>query len=83
MAIINEVKAFLKEINGQELPKIKNEEVIKEKEEKLTEDEKKFIKENGESTFALRFNKCPQCGEELARTDGCVTCIHGCGWTKC
>ena len=83
MAIINEVKAFLKEINGQELPKIKNEEVIKEKEEKLTEDEKKFIKENGESTFALRFNKCPQCGKELARTDGCVTCIHGCGWTKC
>ena len=31
MAIINEVKTFLKEINGQELPKIKNEKVIKEK----------------------------------------------------
>ena len=83
MAIINEVKAFLKEINGQELSKVKNEKVIKEEEEKLTEDERKFIKENGESAFALRFNKCPQCGEELARTDGCVTCIHGCGWTKC
>ena len=83
MAIINEVKAFLKEINSQELPKVKNEEVIIKEEEKLTEDERKFIKENGESAFALRFNKCPQCGEELARTDGCVTCIHGCGWTKC
>ena len=34
MAIINEVKAFLKEINGQELPKIKNEEVIIKEEEK-------------------------------------------------
>ena len=34
MAIINEVKTFLKEINGQELPKIKNEEVIIKEEEK-------------------------------------------------
>ena len=34
MAIINEVKAFLKEINGQELPKVKNEEVIIKEEEK-------------------------------------------------
>ena len=34
MAIINEVKAFLKEINGQELPKVKNEEAIIKEEEK-------------------------------------------------
>ena len=34
MAIINEVKAFLKEINSQELPKVKNEEVIIKEEEK-------------------------------------------------
>lgn len=30
MAIINEVKAFLKEINGQELPKVENKKVVKE-----------------------------------------------------
>lgn len=34
MAIINEVKAFLKEINGQELPKVENKKVVKEEEVK-------------------------------------------------
>ena len=82
MAIINEVKAFLKEIEKKEQPKIKNEKV-EEKKETFTEDEKEFLKENGESAFAFKYNKCPQCGEELERTDGCITCIKGCGWTKC
>ena len=82
MAIINEVKAFLKEIEKKEQPKVKNEKV-EEKKEVFTEDEKEFLKENGESAFAFKYNKCPQCGEKLERTDGCITCIKGCGWTKC
>jgi ribonucleoside-diphosphate reductase alpha chain len=26
--------------------------------------------------------KCPECGEELTRQDGCVKCVS-CGWSKC
>lgn len=26
---------------------------------------------------------CPECGEELVSQGGCVTCITGCGWSKC
>ena len=82
MAIINEVKTFLKEIEEKEQPKIKNKKIEEEK-EMFTKEEKDFLKENGESAFAFKYNKCPQCGEELERTDGCITCIKGCGWTKC
>lgn len=81
MAIINEVKAFLESINESQ-PKVENKK-NEEEENIFTEEEKKFLKENGESVFAFRFNKCPQCGEKLERADGCITCIKGCGWTKC
>ena len=26
---------------------------------------------------------CPECGKELVSQGGCVTCITGCGWSKC
>lgn len=81
MAIINEVKTFLRGLEDKEQPKVENKKT--ENEEKLSEEEKKFIKENGESVFAFKYNKCPQCGEKLERTDGCITCVKGCGWTKC
>jgi ribonucleoside-diphosphate reductase alpha chain len=81
MAIINEVKAFLESISESQ-PKVENKK-NEEEENIFTEEEKKFLKENGESVFAFRFNKCPQCGEKLERADGCITCIKGCGWTKC
>lgn len=64
MAIINEVKAFLREINGQELPKIKNEQT-----EIIDKD-----KEDGD--------KCPECGEKLIRSGGCMQC-NNCAWTRC
>ena len=67
MAIINEVKAFLKEINGQELPKIKNEKV-----EIIGKENKD--KEDGD--------KCPECGEKLIRSGGCMQC-NNCSWTRC
>ncbi|MEG1009710.1 MAG: adenosylcobalamin-dependent ribonucleoside-diphosphate reductase, partial [Clostridia bacterium] len=28
-------------------------------------------------------NICPECGKELVSQGGCVTCITGCGWSKC
>lgn len=27
--------------------------------------------------------KCPECGEELQFSGGCMTCTKGCGWSKC
>lgn len=27
--------------------------------------------------------KCPACGEKLVFENGCLTCKHGCGWSKC
>lgn len=28
-------------------------------------------------------NPCPDCGEQLELLDGCLTCVKGCGWSKC
>lgn len=53
------------------------------KKEVFTEEEKKYIKEHGESAFAQAFNKCPQCGEKIEHVGGCIQCINGCGWSKC
>ena len=64
MAIINEVKAFLREINSLELPQVKNEQT-----EIIDKD-----KEDGD--------KCPECGEKLIRSGGCMQC-NNCGWSRC
>lgn len=53
------------------------------KHELFTEEELKFMDENGEVAFAQRFGKCPSCGEKLEHSGGCITCTFGCGWTKC
>ncbi len=68
MAIINEVKAFLREINSLELPQVKNEQteiIDKEKEEK---------------TDGL---ECPECHQKtLTMSGGCNVCTN-CGYSKC
>lgn len=28
-------------------------------------------------------NPCPECGEQLSLMDNCLTCVQGCGWSKC
>lgn len=28
-------------------------------------------------------NPCPECGEEMKLLDGCMTCVEGCGYSKC
>lgn len=30
----------------------------------------------------IEIAKCPECGEELSHTGGCINC-YNCGWTKC
>ncbi len=68
MAIINEVKAFLREINSLELPQVKNEQteiIDKDKEEKTDGVE------------------CPECHQKtLAMSGGCSVCTN-CGYSKC
>ena len=49
---------------------------------KLTEEDKKYIKENGEVAFAQKHSKCPSCGEKIEHIGGCIQCLD-CGWTKC
>lgn len=48
----------------------------------FSEEEYQFIAENGESSYSLKFNKCPQCNETLENSGGCKICIS-CGWSKC
>lgn len=66
-AIINEVKSFLKDVNGVEQPK--HYQVTPEKvtpEEVIVDD--KVI--------------CPECGEKMSNQVGCNICLN-CGYSKC
>jgi ribonucleoside-diphosphate reductase alpha chain len=49
---------------------------------KLTKEELKFIKSNGQIVFSQKFNKCPICGDKLRQEGGCIIC-NSCGWSKC
>ena len=37
-------------------------------------EENKTVKNGG--------NKCPECGESIVNTGGCISC-PSCGWSKC
>jgi len=65
------------EIKIKPVPKKEIAHVIKDK-----TDKEKFLDENGEIAFAMRYKECPQCHNELDQGDGCYSC-HDCGWTKC
>ena len=47
----------------------------------LTKEDLGYIKEYGESAFASRYHKCPECGEELSTVGSCLQCK--CGFSKC
>ena len=83
-AILNTILEFEQEMKGVKPQKIDllNKMNEKKEEEIFTEEEKKFLKENGEGAFALKYSKCPQCGAEILHTGGCVSCPNGC-WSKC
>ena len=81
MTIINEVKAFLSEINGEQ-PKVVNKEKENTKEEELTKEEKDFMEKYGEVEFVKAFQKCPICKAKIMNTGGCISCPNGC-WSKC
>lgn len=68
MAILKEMKAFLKEIG-------KEEKVI----EKIVEKPNK----NNDKKEDVKGNVCPECGEpSLIKTNGCDSCLN-CGYSKC
>ena len=83
-AILNTILEFEQEMKGVKPQKIDllNKMNEKKEEEIFTEEEKKFLKENGEGAFALKYNKCPQCGTEILHTGGCVSC-PSCSFSKC
>ena len=83
-AILNTILEFEQEMKGVKPQKIDLLSKMNEKKEEeiFTEEEKKFLKENGEGAFALKYNKCPQCGAEILHTGGCVSC-PSCSFSKC
>ncbi|MDV3426161.1 MAG: adenosylcobalamin-dependent ribonucleoside-diphosphate reductase [Bacillota bacterium] len=64
--------------------KINNKKVVKKENttDTLSNEESKFLINNGEIAFAQKYNKCPSCGEELRQEGGCISCIN-CSWSKC
>ena len=83
-AILNTILEFEQEMKGVKPQKIDLLSKMNEEKEKeiFSEEEKKFLKENGEGAFALKYNKCPQCGTEILHTGGCVSC-PSCSFSKC
>lgn len=83
-AILNTILEFEQEMKGVKPQKIDLLNKMNEKKEKeiFSEEEKIFLKENGEGAFALKYNKCPQCGAEILHTGGCVSC-PSCSFSKC
>lgn len=68
MAILKEMKAFLKEIG---------------KEEKVIEKTVEKSNKNNDKKEELKGNVCPECGESsLIKTNGCDSCLN-CGYSKC
>lgn len=68
MAILKEMKAFLKEIG---------------KEEKVIEKVVEKSNKNNDKKEDIKGNVCPECGESsLIKTNGCDSCLN-CGYSKC
>ena len=83
-AILNTILEFEQEMKGVKPQRIDLLSKMNEEKEKeiFSEEEQKFLKENGEGAFALKYNKCPQCGTEILHTGGCVSC-PSCSFSKC
>lgn len=69
----------LKELSDLNYYNHKKEKITKEN--KFTQEELDYIKEYGDSSFASRYHKCPECGEELLSVGSCLQCK--CGYSKC
>jgi hypothetical protein len=68
IASIREAKAAVHDIEEAEI---------------FTPEEKGFLDKYGDTAFAMRYNKCPECGNHLEHIDGCLSDVTGCGWSKC
>ena len=47
----------------------------------LTQEELNYIEENGETAFANKYHKCPECGDKLDTVGSCLQCKGG--YSKC
>ena len=83
-AILNTILEFEQEMKGVKPQKIDLLSKMNEEKEKeiFSEEEKKFLKENGEGEFALKYNKYPLIVVEILHTGGCVSC-PSCSFSKC
>lgn len=72
----NETLKELSELNYYTHNKVK--EIEK---HELTQEELDYIKENGETAFASKYHKCPECGDKLDIVGSCLQCK--CGYSKC
>lgn len=80
-AILNVLKEFEKEMELEPIA-VQIEKSVSEPTNKFTQDELEYIRQNGETDFAKKYNKCPICGEEeLQHSGGCIQC--SCGYSKC
>lgn len=79
-AILNEIKAFLKEV--EVVPIVATTSFEIKKEQQFTGEELLFKKQNGDTEYVKKFKKCPVCNDTMKHTDGCITC-QACGWSKC
>lgn len=70
----------------KEIDEDHEEEVVEMKNEikkhNFSKEELKFLKENDEVDFVNKYQKCPVCGNKIAHSGGCISCINGC-WSKC
>lgn len=75
-AIMNTIKTFLKEMNGEEVK------VATPKKPVAPKVSKRLDIDLGNAKVITEKPKCPECKEEINMIEGCMTCIH-CGYSKC
>ncbi len=75
-AIMNTIKTFLKEMNGEEVK------VATPKKPVAPKVSKRLDIDLGNAKVITEKPRCPECKEEINMIEGCMTCIH-CGYSKC
>jgi len=87
MALLEMHKEIQEEIDDEEFIEEVKFVSIKEpsnvKEEIFSQEQLEKIKKYGEISFAKEYNICPRCATKLNHVEGCISCLSGCGWSKC
>lgn len=79
-AILNEIKKFLEEIDGQQVTPPNP--IQKEEVEKIISNVNISEKNTQANVSTYDMDRCPECGEPLQHIGGCVQCSQ-CSWSRC